>query len=129
MRALKFLILFYFLKSSSTQSVSKCADFKAYEKGNFSELLKGKWFLVRFCGVEKIPDQRRSPCTILNLTPIIEGKEVRSEFLMTEQATLHVNNDTSHVYLRSPGVAEVAEEKQMEHAGLKMKINVHAWVI
>lgn len=128
MKALKFLIIFYILKSSSTQSVSKCPDFKPIEDANFEELLQGKWYVVKFFSPEKIPDNKKTPCCIMNMTPVVKGKEISVEFLMTERGSGIVKNDTSLVVLKSPGVSEVNTEKEFEHAGLKMKVHIHAMV-
>lgn len=127
-KALKFLILFTILKSFSAQNVQKCADFKAVEDLNYAEILNGRYYMTRFCGMEKLSDKRKSPCVPITFTPTSNEKEIQCEMLVTDRGTEHVNNDTSLLMLRSPGVAEVDQEKTLEHSGLKMKIHSHAMV-
>lgn len=129
MQSLKFLILFFIIKISSSQIVTKCPDFKPVEDADFSKLLDGHWYIVRFYSNEKVADNRKSPCTILNVTPVVKEKEIIVEFLMTSKSSGEIKNDTSLVLLKSPGVAEVNQDKEFEYSGLKMKMHMHAMVI
>lgn len=127
MRALIFFYLFCIFKLSSTQSVPKCPDFKAVVDANFAELLKGRWNLIRFYGYPKTSETKKASCIVLNISPSGRESEMNVETLITTNQG-EIKNDTSVGVLKTNGVMEVDQEKEIEHSGIKMKVHIHVVV-